>query len=174
MKLVRWKRFTWQLLKLPPLEEKLPPQYVFRPATREEAKEVNHVIFTAFSLDTAWSDTLKIFRERLEMQIDLAFARESTPGLVVTHGPRVIAASVFNTDPESESNLVSGPCVLSEYGNRGLGTALLHHTLRHLRSAGLESAAGVTKENTAACKFVYPKFGSVSESYEFTPEMAES
>ena len=174
MKLVRWKRFTWQLTKLPPLEEKLPPHYVFRQVTREEAKAVHHVIFTAFSLDATWSDTLKMFRERLEMQIDLAFARENTPGLVVTHGPRIIAASVLSTDPASESNLVSGPCVLSEYGNRGLGTALLHHTLRYLRSAGLEAATGVTKENTAACKFVYPKFGSVNTTYEYVPEMAES
>jgi predicted N-acetyltransferase YhbS len=174
MKLVRWKRFTWQLTKLPPLEVKLPPHYVFRPATREEAKAVNHVIFTAFSLDAAWSDTLKVFRERLEMQLDLAFARESTPGLVVTHGPRIIAASILSTEPDSESNLVSGPCVFPEYGNRGLGTALLHHTLRHLRSAGLDSAAAVTKENTASCKFVYPKFGSVSTTYDFVPALVES
>ena len=174
MKLVRWKRFTWQLTKLPPIEEKLPPYYVFRPATREDARAVTHVIFTAFSLDAAWSDTLKIFRERLEMQLDLAFARESTPGLVVTHGSRIIAASVFSTDPDSESNLVSGPCILPEYGNRGVGTVLLYDSLRHLRSAGLESAAAVTKENTASCKFVYPKFGSVSAAYDFAPEMAES
>src|SRR3954452_3415914 len=117
MKLVRWRRFTWQLTKLPPIEEKLPSHYVFRPATREDTRPVNHVIFTAFSLDAAWSDTLKMFRERLEMQLDLAFARESAPGLVVTHGSRIIAASVLSTDPESESNLVSGPCVLPEYGN---------------------------------------------------------
>lgn len=174
MKLVRWRRFTWQLTKLPPIEEKLSPHYVFRPATREDGRAVNHVIFTAFSLDTAWSDTLKIFRERLEMQIDLAFARESAPGLVVTHGSRIIAASVLSTDPDSESNLVSGPCVLPEYGNRGLGTVLLHDSLRHLRSAGLQSAAAVTKENTASCKFVYPKFGSVSVAHDFAPEMAES
>jgi predicted N-acetyltransferase YhbS len=174
MKLVRWKRFTWQLKKLPPLEAKLPPYYVFRPATREDVRAVNQLVFTAFSLDAAWSDTLKIFRERLDLQLDLAFSRESTPGLVVTHGSRIIAASILSTDPESESNLVSGPCILPEYGNRGLGTMLLYDTLRHLRSAGLESAAAVTKENTASCKFVYPKFGSVSATYEFVPEMAES
>jgi len=52
MKLVRWKRFTWQIQKLPPLEQKLPAHFITRPATREEAKAVAHVVVTAFSLDS--------------------------------------------------------------------------------------------------------------------------
>src|SRR5258708_6404536 len=167
MKLVRWKRFTWDLNKLPPHENKLPLHYLFRPAAREEAKAVQNVIFTAFSLDSAWSDVLKEFRERLELQLDLAFTRESIPGLVITHGPRIIAASVISTEVDSDSHLVSGPCVLSEYCNRGLGTALLHETLLQLRAAGLERAAAVTKENTAACKFVFPKFDSVGTEFDY-------
>ena len=51
MKLVRWKRFIWDLTKIPPYEHKLPAQYVFRAAARDEAKAVNNVIITAFSLD---------------------------------------------------------------------------------------------------------------------------
>src|SRR5689334_17889116 len=159
MKLVRWKRFTWQLKKLPPLEENLPAHFITRPATREEAKAVAHVVMTAFSLDSTWSDTLNHFRERLEMQLDLAFQREPCPAIVITHGPRIIATSVLNTDPEADSNLVSGPCVLSEYCNRGLGSALLHASLQQLSEAGLERAAGITKENSTACKFLYPKYG---------------
>jgi len=171
MKLVRWKRFIWDLTKLPPYEHKLPAHYVFRAALREEAKAVNNVIITAFSLDSAWSDTLKIFRERLEIQIDQSFARESTPALVVTHGPRIIAASVISTDVDSDSHLVSGPCVLSEYCNRGLGTSLLHQTLHQLRSAGLDQAAVVTKENTPACKFVFTKFGSTGAAFDYKPHV---
>ena len=174
MKLVRWKRFTWQLPKLPPLEQTLPAHFVVRPATREEAKSVVHVIMTSFSLDSAWSDSLNLFRDRLEMQLDLAFHRESTPALVITHGPRIIAASALNTEIEAESHLVSGPCVLSEYCNRGLGTSLLHASLRQLREAGLTRASGITKENTPACKFVYRKFGAESASYEYSPALAET
>jgi N-acetylglutamate synthase-like GNAT family acetyltransferase len=174
MKLVRWKRFTWQLPKLPPLENTLPAHFIVRPATRDEAKAVNHVILTSFSLDSAWSDTLNLFRERLEMQLDLAFARESTPALVVTHGPRIIAASALNTEIDADSHLVSGPCVLSEYCNRGLGTVLLHASLRQLREAGLTKAAAITKENTTACKFVYRKFGAESASCEYSPALAET
>jgi hypothetical protein len=169
MKLVRWKRFIWELSKLPPYEYKLPTPYVFRAAAREELKAVTNVVITAFSLDSAWSDTLNLFRERLEIQIEQAFARESVPALVVTHGPRIIAASVISTEVDSDSHLVSGPCVFSEYCNRGMGTALLHQTLVQLRVAGLERAAVVTKVNTPACKFVFTKFDSTGASYDLKP-----
>ncbi len=172
MKLVRWKRFTWQLDKLPPRERSLPAHFMTRPATREEVRAVNHVVLTAFSLDSTWSDTLNQFRERLEMQLDLAFQRETVPALVVTHGPRIIGASVLNTDPEAESHLVSGPCVLSEYCNRGLGAELLYACLQQLRDAGLTQAAGITKENSTSCKFLYSKFGSVSAPCEYTFTLA--
>ncbi len=174
MKLVRWKRFIWQLPKLPPLDQTLPAHFIIRPATREEAKAVGHVVLTAFSLDSTWSDTLNLFRERLEMQLDLAFNRESVPALVLTHGPRIIAASALNTEIDADSHLISGPCVLSEYCNRGLGTALLHASLRQLREAGLTRAAAITKENTTSCKFVYRKFGAESASCEYSPALAET
>ena len=172
MKLVRWKRFTWQIKQLPPLEAKLPSHFITRPATREEARAVAHVVLTAYSLDSTWSDTLNQFRERLEMQLDLAFQRESSPAIVITHGPRIIATSVLNTDPDADSNLVSGPCVLSEYCNRGLGTALLHASLRQLGESGLERVAGIAKENSTACKFLYPKFGSASVSCDSAATLA--
>ena len=171
MKLVRWKRFIWQLPKLPPLDQTLPAHFIIRAAARDEAKAVAHVVLTSFSLDSTWSDTLNLFRDRLEMQLDLAFSRESTPALVITHGPRIIAASALNTEVDADSNLVSGPCVLSEYCNRGLGTALLHASLRQLHDAGLTRAAAITKENTTACKFVYRKFGAESASCEYSPAL---
>ena len=172
MKLVRWKRFTWDLTKLPPLAHPLPDQYVVRPAARDEAKLVSHTVFTTLTLDSAWCDTLKLFRDRLAAQIDLAFVREPAPALVIMHGPRIIAASVISTEPDAETHLISGPCVLAEYGNRGLGTALLHATLDLLRGTGLERVTAVTKDNVTACKFVYPKFGSSSVAYDFAPQLA--
>jgi N-acetylglutamate synthase-like GNAT family acetyltransferase len=172
MKLVRWKRFTWDLTQLPPIENPLPEQYIVRPATRDEAKPVSNLIFTVLTLDSVWLDTLNRFRDRLAALIEQSFARETAPALVVSHGSRIIAASVVSTDAAAESHLVTGPCVLGEYCNRGLGTALLHHTLTLLRTAGLESAAAITKENAAASKFVYPKFGSTSATYDPTLHLA--
>ena len=150
MKLVRWKRFTWDLTNLPPLAHPLPDQYIVRPAARDEAKLVSHTVFTTLTLDSAWCDTLKLFRDRLAANIDLAFNRESAPAIVIMHGPRIIAASVISTEPDADTNLISGPCVLAEYGNRGLG-----------------HATAVTKDNVPACKFVYTKFGSTSVACDF-------
>jgi len=172
MKLVRWKRFTWQTEKLPPLDQKLPAYFITRAAVREEARAVAHVVLTAFSLDSTWSDTLNQFRDRLEMQLDLAFQRETVPALVITHGPRIIATSVLSTDSEADSNLISGPCVLSEYCNRGLGTALVHASLKQLAEAGLVQVVGITKENTTSCKFLYRKFGSESAPCDYAPALA--
>ncbi len=172
MKLVRWKRFTWELANLPPLEIPLPPPYVVRAAARDESKAVSNVIFTALTLDSAWCDTLNLFRDRLAIQLGQGFARETTPALVIVHGSRIIAASVITTETEADSHLVSGPCVLGEYCNRGLGTALLHQTLALLQSAGLARASAVTKDNVPACKFVYPKFGSTAAAYDFASQLA--
>src|SRR5260370_42027613 len=121
----------------------------------------------AFSICSQWSDTSNFFRDRLEMQLDLAFQREPFPALVITHGPRIIAASMLHTDPEADSNLVSGPCVLTENCNRGLGSSLLHASLKQLAEVGLEQAAGITKENSTGCKFLYPKFGYGSRPGEY-------
>jgi len=172
MNLVRWKRFTWELSQLPPLKNPLPEPYVVRPAGRDEYKQVAHVVFTSLTLDASWCDALQLFRDRLASQIEHAFLKETSPSLVIVHGSRIIAASVLTTDPGAISQLISGPCVLGEYGNRGIGTALLHQTLEHLRSLGLERASAVTKDNVPACKFVYPKFSSTQLFYDFTAQLS--
>ncbi len=172
MKLVRWTRFTWELKKLPPFESTLPERYLVRPAERGEEKTVSNVIFSAFSSDSAWSDAFNDFRIPLQSQIDALFERDDTPAMVVCHGQRIIGASALITTADSENHLISGPCVSMEYRSRGLGTALLYHSLKHLQTRGLQRAVGITKDNVVACKFIYPKFGSSSEECEFEPALA--
>ena len=161
MKSVRWTRFTWDLATLPPLAAGLDRRYVIRAAAREEESDVVALIHRAFSMDNEWSDQYLIFRDRLQLQVHQAFERELVPSVVILHGIRIVAVSALSSAVGVESNLLSGPCVLPEYCNRGFGSALLHESLVQLALAGLESAHGVTKENTLACRFVYPKFGSI-------------
>ena len=66
--------------------------------------------------------------------------------LALRHGLRMIGASILVPDPTAGNHLTPGPCVLMEYRNRGLGTALLEESLRQLRAAGLSRAAGLTKK----------------------------
>lgn len=175
MKLVHWTRFTWSLAKLPPAEDvSLDSRYRIRPATRDEEKAVRAVVFSAFSLDMDWADTMKIIQDWLNTQIDETFSHRGVPCLVVTHGSRVIGTSLLDPDPESESNLITGPCILNEYRSRGIGSALLHQSLCALRDSGLREARAFTKSNVPAAKFVYPKFGSSSEQLDFLPNMIAS
>ena len=59
-----------------------------------------------------------------------------------------------------------------EYQNRGLGSALLYYSLKQLKNSGLEQANAVTKDNVAAAKFLYPKFGSTGVDHDFVPSLA--
>lgn len=171
MKLVRWMRFTWDLSKLPPLKSEGDSHYPIRVATPDDEKSVRSVISSAYSLDMDWSDTLKSLRDHFEAQIDKVFTEKEVPCIVVQHGARIIGASSLDLNKEAENNLLSGPCVLNEYRNRGLGTTLLHRSLLLLRDAGLGRARGVTKYNVPAAKFIYPKFNSTSEQYDIEPEL---
>ena len=172
MKLVRWTRFTWNLTNLPTPAPPLADRYSLRPAHGDDFETVKHIILHAFTLDSTWCDSFGLVRGWLEWQIDLAFERESTPALVIQHGQRIIGASALTTDVDSDSHLISGPCVFMEYQNRGLGSALLYYSLKQLKNSGLEKANCVTKDNVAAARFLYPKFGSTGVEHDFVPGLA--
>ena len=172
MKLLRWKRFAWDLTKLPDFESRLSPAYSVRSAARDEEKIVHRVIFTAFGLDSAWGDSLSQVRGFIEAQLASSFAHRAVPCLVITHGSRIIAASALNVSEDAPSHLISGPCVLSEYRSRGIGSTLLHESLEHLKTAGLHTAYGICKDNVPASRFIYPKFGSTTTDYDCEALMA--
>ncbi len=88
--------------------------------------------------------------------------------MVVTHGSRIIGASVLTFQRKAESHLLTGPCILVEYRNRGLATALLGESLMVLREAGVRSASGLTQAGSPTAEFLYPKFRSVCEPYPRT------
>src|SRR3954470_22801636 len=169
MTLVRWKRFTWNLEKAPPRGAATLPSFQIKGAGDDDERAACAVIMNALSLDFGWGDVFKNFRVTIESQLSAAFDRTPIPVIVVRHGQRIIAASLLTTEPDAESHLLSGPCVLSEYRNRGIGSALLQESLLSLREAGLTRAHGICLDRSAVEKFVYRKFGSVSEPCEFEP-----
>jgi N-acetylglutamate synthase-like GNAT family acetyltransferase len=174
MKLVHWARFSWDLRRLPDVPPATDPHYKIRAATRDEREAVEHVISTAFTLDSDWADTLTALREMLDERLAEIFRHKEVACLVVTHGARIIGASALDPGAEAANNLISGPCILNEYRNRGLGSALLYHSLATLREAGLQRAHGVTKEHIPAAKFIYSKFNSVGAPYDFQLQLVGS
>jgi hypothetical protein len=162
MKLVQWVRFNWDLDKLPTLAGALPAHYSFTTATQSDERELRAVIGRSFAQDTSWSDAIHEVNSMLEGWLERAFEpAKSGICLTLRHGLRMIGAAILIPDPAVENQLCPGPCVLMEYRNRGLGTALLGESLRQLREAGLFHAAALTKSNAPVAKFLYPKFNGV-------------
>lgn len=159
MKLVHWVRFTWDLQQLPPLGIALPDHYHFRDAGSEDEKELRAVITRSFAHDTSWGDSIHEINSLVDGWLARGFSENGGAIFVaLRHGQRIIGASVSFTDPSLEDQLAPGPCVLMEYRNRGLGTALLGESLRRLRESGLTHAHARAHTNSLVAKFLYPKF----------------
>ena len=173
MKLIRWLRFSWDLARLPAGPE-IDSHYRIRPAERAEQETVRAVIHRAFTLDPEWANVLNQTLARIDSLLGGIFHHHDVTCLIATHGSRIIGTSPLLISDENEKHLLSGPCILIEYRNRGIGSALLHRSLAVLREAGLARANGVTKENTIAAKFIYPKFGSTSAAFEPESQAIES
>ncbi len=160
-----WLRFTWACDKVPavPVVGDL-----IRPASREEAEQVVKVILLSFSMDSTWNDSLSKVEEYITASVARLFNEEDPLCLVIPKGNRIIAASLLDPESGAVSSLVSGPSVLMEYRNRGIGSRLLHASLAALRDRGLSSATGITRTRTTAALHVYPKFGGIGEAVQFS------
>ncbi|MEI6338950.1 MAG: GNAT family N-acetyltransferase [Verrucomicrobiota bacterium] len=158
--IINWLRFTWDLEKIPTAEPSVPTPFTLRVTEGDEEAAVQKTVASAFSMDTGWGDIQKFLIERMTKSIGLAFEKDSKSRcLVLLHGTRIIGASVLCTDPDADNHLTTGPCILHEYGSRGLGSLLLSASLSALRADGLKRAYGITREKTASARFIYPKSG---------------
>lgn len=157
---VEWLRFRWNLSKpliVPPVAP-----YQVRAALKEEENLCSEVIRTSLVNEPSWSDLLPSLDPLLQEALKAGFRAPEPPCLVLLHGSRVIGVSLLDPDPAARSHLFSGPCVLPEYRNRGLGSLLLGRSLEHLRAIGLPEAAALTRTRSIAARFIYPRFGGVS------------
>lgn len=159
-----WIRFQWKTTTLPS-----PPALDLRLAVRNAAAQEQNALLKvsllALAMNTDWHDATGEVQTLIEAAIKKSFSSHEEPScLVVAHGSRIIAASVLDYNPETTNHLVTGPWVLSEYRNRGIGTALLWSSLQLLAERGLTSVFGMTRKNSIAAKFVYPKFGGTIEN----------
>ncbi len=170
MKWIGWTRFSWDLARMTPVYPAVEPQYRIRPALVADEKAVRRMVLAAFTLDADWNYTLGQIREELDAALENLFSEKPQEQagracLLVTHGSRIIGASVLNLHREAESHLLTGPCILVEYRNRGLATALLGESLLALREAGVQTAHGLTQTDSPTAQFLYPKFRSLCEPY---------
>ena len=152
-------RFAWALKDLPAEAGEISAPYILRTAGEQETDEAVAIVQSSYNLDPEWSGCALHIKGTVLPAVMKTLAKEPTC-LFVQHGNRVIAASVFECEPEEGGvHLVSGPCVLIEYRNRGIGGALLAATLDALRARGVTQALGQTRPNSPSAKYLCPKFG---------------
>jgi hypothetical protein len=168
MKSIGWARFSWEAKDLPDSSRYIMTEtYSLRSASRQEKALVSQVIHSCFAQESCWNDVASKLVPRLQQEVEEKFAhhRESDC-LVITHGNRVIAASVVDTGPSCDNHLLTGPCITVEYRNRGFGALLLKESLLLAAQGGAEVLFGITRANSPAARFVYTKYGGVSVPYE--------
>ena len=111
-------------------------------------------------MEPTWSFDLGARVKLADELVNSGFPAGEVAFIAIKHGARVIAASAIRDAGDKVSNLPLGICVLNEYRCRGLGTYLLHESLRRLKERGLEEVRHVTRKGLPADKYLYPKFGS--------------
>jgi GNAT superfamily N-acetyltransferase len=156
--------FRWKLGDVTTDKLVLPKPFTCRAADGEELATAERVVKSAYALDPVWSGSSRYLEGVVLPGLRRCFEEDVTC-IVVQHGNRIIGASGYLAEPtEDECHLVTGPCVLMEYRNRGLGSALLQVTLQELRKLGLSEAAGRTRPSSPVSGQFYAKFGGVMDA----------
>jgi N-acetylglutamate synthase-like GNAT family acetyltransferase len=169
MKPIGWSRFSWDPKDLPETSRYIITEtYSLRTANRQEKSLIHQVINSCFAQESCWNDVASKLMPRLQQEVEDKFAHHREGDcLVITHGNRVIAASIVDTSAGSDNHLITGPCITVEYRNRGFGALMLKESLLLAAQGGAEVLFGLTRANSPAARFVYPKFGGVQEPYDF-------
>jgi len=166
--MISWLCFEWQTQNLPDHSSLVAPLLV-RAAKKSDGEAVAKVLKSAFSADSTWGDVNRSVAVKLAAATGEVFSAENPHCMVIVHGNRVIGASLMDVGAEAPNHLLSGPCILHEYRNRGLASALLAASLDHLCKNDIKTARGITRENSLTSRFVYPKFGGVAHPFDGDP-----
>jgi len=167
MKKKFWKSFSWDLSRVPDQEPDAVPPFHMREALPEEETKVLDVVSKSIAFDSSLGEAASLLQRYWIELAPRIRGHKDHHSLCVFHGERMIAASVFQSSADADFQLVTGPCVLAEYGSRGIGLWLLQATLFSLKSKGLQNAVGICKEHSILSKYLYPKFGGQPQPCEF-------
>ena len=163
-----WICFEWELSSLDlPVQSTAP--LIIRAAQPSEKAVVLKVLLNAFSMDSSWGDISRRLQEGIGYFVDRAFEKGDPSCIVALHGQRIIGASLLDTNTEATNHLLSGPMILHEYRNRGLGSGMLAASLAFLKDKGVSKALGVTRGNSISARFIYTKFSSAQSPFSLDP-----
>jgi len=156
--MISWLSFEWKTQGLSTAGATVAP-LVIRPAEKDEEDAVEKTISSAFTMDPSWGDISRLIVANVTANIAAKFADPAPSCIVLLHGQRIVGASLLDTAAGAPNHLLTGPCVLHEYRNRGLGSGLLLASLAFLADHKIPLARGITRAQSITARFIYPKFG---------------
>lgn len=161
-----WISYRWDLVALDASATATLAPYAFAAAHTDDHEATLRAIQSATKLENSigrWDSERELTR-----LIERAFDPAEPECVVVRHGTRIIAASVLNLTDTALPTFITGPTVLHEYRNRGIGSMLLLASLLHLKDRGEKTATACAAPGSIAARFVYPKFGGTPTSTEIS------
>jgi GNAT superfamily N-acetyltransferase len=138
----------------------LDARYQLGQAVPADADALFTAMERAYTMEQAWGLEVKERINFLSHTVAGALPTGEVTFIILKHGTRIVAASGIAETHSCQRQLVTGVCVQDEYRCRGLGTYLLHESLRQLKEHGATTAKALTKRGVAAEKFLYSKFGA--------------
>jgi predicted N-acetyltransferase YhbS len=166
--MISWICFEWDMTSLQMQPSSVAP-LIIRAAVHDEEKTVLKVIHTAFSMDSAWGDVSGSLQESMTHFTKSVFQKPEPACMVALHGNRIIGASLLDANPDAPNHLLTGPVILHEYRNRGLGSGLLAASLDFLHKKGFQKVRGVTRPSSIPSRFIYTKFSSTQSPFALDP-----
>lgn len=163
----RWNCFIWALRTIPDPASLKVEAITIRPAEKTEEGKVLATASSAAAMDSSLGDAARELAPVFAVSVKKAFESDDPLVLVALHGSRMIGVSVYDPAGDAANHLLTGPCVLQEYGSRGIASWLLASSLKELRERGLEKARGVARDRSVLDKYIYRKFGGTAQPCEF-------
>ncbi|MFV0414883.1 MAG: hypothetical protein ACK5NG_00795 [Chthoniobacterales bacterium] len=155
--------YSWDLTKFARTLPSLPQGFEWEESDKLKDNTAG-IIEKALLTDSSILSARKFFEGYLAAMKALFQLKEHSARLItLTHGPRIIGASVLQYAPNASLHLFSGPCILLEYRGRGLGSLLFQKSLTALAERGIETARGVCMSRSTLQKYLYPKYEGTAE-----------
>ncbi|MCX6935548.1 MAG: GNAT family N-acetyltransferase [Verrucomicrobia bacterium] len=153
-------RFEWDLAKVPTQPAPLPVKHEIKIQANPDVESLWEGIQRAFLNENAWMVSLESHLDQMRKKtFPDGKPLAGMDVLVLQHGSRVVGVSALQAVEGDGPQLLSGVVLEYEYQRRGLGSALLLASLRHLADRGLEKASVITRGSVPAARYLYPKFG---------------
>ena len=152
----RWVRFDWPLAGKA-FEVSVAPGYALRAGGMADIQNIRDVVVSAYGSDPIWAGKTAEIETGIMERVEARITDPSARFVVAEYEDRIVGMNGVALASDTKMNFLTGICVAPDHQGRGLGAALLGHSLSWLRDQGL-ALATVTTDKAAVAAHVYRRF----------------